>query len=143
MAKNQAQAVEDMLKALGDPDEVDLEFMADNPEEIELSEDEQIRAGQLKELRQVIRSGATKARLAAVKALGQSRDAQYVPLLIYALTDPDPQVAVAADGALRFMSRKLDGETMKIPPDKSARDRAVSRWKSWYAQVYPDMAMED
>jgi hypothetical protein len=143
VAKNQAQAVDDMLKALGDPDDSELDFMADNPDEIELSGDEKERLGQLKQLRQAVRGGAPKARLAAVKALGQSRDVQYVPLLIYALTDPDPQVAVAADRALRFMSRKLDIAAMKTSPDKSSRDAAVARWKDWYMKIYPDMALED
>ena len=143
MGQNQAQAVEDVLKALGDPDDAELDLIAGNPEEIELSTDEKQRTGQLKQLRQVVRGGAPKARLAAVKTLGQSRDVQYVPLLIYALTDPDPPVAIAADEALRFMSRKFDGPTLKSPPDKSARDAAVTRWSQWYMKIYPDMALED
>lgn len=143
VAKNQAQAVEDMLKALGDPDELELDNLAENPEEIELSEDQIERSRQLKDLRQVVRSGSSKARLAAVRALGQSRDPAYVPLLIYAITDPDPKVAIAADQALRLMSRKLDGEGMTIPPDKADRERAVARWKSWYIQLYPDLALEE
>lgn len=143
VAKNQAQAVEDMLKALGDPDEIELEQLAENPEEIELSDDQQIRHQQLKDLRQVVRGGSSKARLAAVRALGKSRDPAYVPLLIYAITDPDPKVAVAADQALRMMSRKLDGVAMRIPPDKADREQAVARWKSWFTRIYPDMALEE
>lgn len=143
VAKNQAQAVEDMLKALGDPNDPELDFMAENPDEIQLSDDAKIRLNQLKQLRQVVRTGSPKSRLAAVKALGQSRDAQYVPLLIYALTDPDPAVALASDQALRFISRRLDVEGMKTPPDKASRDMAVARWKDWYGKIYPDMALED
>jgi hypothetical protein len=142
--QNQAKAVEDMLKALGDPDEEeDLDSMADAPQEIELSADPKVRNNQLKQLRQVVRTGSPKARLAAIKTLGQSRDVQYVPLMIYALTDPDPHVAVAADGALKFLSRRLDAAAMKFPPDKSAREAAVDRWKEWFLQLYPDLPLEE
>ena len=143
VAKNQAQAVDDVIKALGDPDDSDLDFMAENPDKIELSKDEKVRVGQLKQLRQVVRSGTPKARLAAVKALGQSRDVKYVPLLIYAITDPDPPVAIAADQALRFMSRRLGGEPLKNPHTPALQDAAVSQWKEWYTKVYPDLALED
>ena len=143
VGKNQAQAVEDMLKALGDPDDSDLDFMAENPDEIKLSADQEIRSGQLKLLRQVVRTGTPKARLAAVKALGQSRDIHYVPLLIYAISDPDAQVAAAADEALRFISRKLEIEAMQMPLDKSSRQAAIARWKDWYTRIYPDLALED
>jgi hypothetical protein len=143
VGENQAQAVEDMLKALGEADdEADLDLMVANPDEIELSADEQIRAGQLKQLRQVVRTGTPKARLAAVKSLGQSQQIQYVPLLIYAITDPDPRVAIAADEALRTMSRKLDATAPRVTSDAASRQAAVSFWKSWFTQLYPDLALE-
>jgi hypothetical protein len=143
VAQNQTQAVDEMIKALGDPDDPELDFMAENPDKVELSKDEKVRIGQLKQLRQVVRTGAPKARLAAVKALGQSRDVQYVPLLIYAITDPDPQVCVAADQALRFMTRRFHGQTLKVPPDPASQDAAVAQWKEWFMKIYPDMALEE
>ena len=132
-----------MIRALGDPDDPELDFMAENPDKIELSKEESVRIGQLKQLRQVVRTGSPKARLAAVKTLGRSRDVQYVPLLIYALTDPDPQVCVAADQALRFMTRRFDGQALKIPPDPASQDAAVAQWKEWFTKIYPDMALEE
>jgi hypothetical protein len=143
VAENQAQAVEDMLKALGEADdEADLDLMVENPDEIELSTDKKVRAGQLKQLRQVVRTGSPKARLAAVKALGQSQEIQYVPLLIYAITDPDPRVAEAADEALRTMSRKLDAAAPRVASDAASRQEAVTYWKDWFTQLYPDLALE-
>jgi hypothetical protein len=135
--------VDDILKALGDPDEDDLDALAGEPEQIELSEEINVRTAQLKQLRQVVRSGTSKARLAAVRALGRSREIEYVPLMIYALTDPDPHVAVAADEALRFMSRRLGATRIKVPPDDAAREAAVEYWKEWFIKLHPDMALEE
>jgi hypothetical protein len=143
VAENQAQAVEDMLKALGEADdEADLDLMVANPDEIELSTDQKERAKQLKQLRQVVRTGSPKARLAAVKSLGESQEIQYVPLLIYAITDPDPRVAVAADEALRTMSRKLDAKAPRAASDAASRTAAVAYWKDWFTRLYPDLALE-
>jgi hypothetical protein len=142
VAANQARAIEDVLKALGDADDDELGDLADAPVEITLSEIDDERNQQLKQLRQVVRTGSPKARLAAVKALGTSREVGVVPLLIYALTDPDPQVTLAADRALRVSSRRLDAEPLQLPLDDAARNAARERWTNWYRQLYPDLALD-
>jgi hypothetical protein len=74
--------------------------------------------------------------------LGTSREVGVVPLLIYALTDPDPQVTLAADRALRVSSRRLDAEPLQLPLDDAARNAARERWTNWYRQLYPDLALD-
>jgi HEAT repeat protein len=142
VAANQARAIEDVLKALGDADDDELGDLAEAPVEITLSERDDERNQQLKQLGQVVRTGSPKARLAAVKALGTSREVGVVPLLIYALTDPDPQVTLAADRALRVSSRRLDAEPLQLPLDDAARNAARDRWTNWYRQLYPDLALD-
>ena len=54
-------------------------------------------------IRQLVGNKSPEARLAAVKALGKTRDLDNVETLIYALTDPDPRVVRAAnEGLLRI-----------------------------------------
>jgi hypothetical protein len=142
VAANQARAIEDVIKALGDADDEELGALTEAPVEITLSADVGQRDSQLRNLRQVVRSGNPKARLAAVRTLGISREVSCVPLLIYALSDPDPQVAIAADRALRISSRRLDAEPLKLPLDENSRAAAQERWTKWYRKLYPDLAIE-
>ena len=63
----------------------------------------------------------------------------YVPTLIYALTDPDRRVVREARDGLRFVSRRFKGFGLDDNfDDDRQRDQAVDRWKTWYRTVRPD-----
>jgi hypothetical protein len=88
-------------------------------------------------IRALVGSNSQDARLAAVKFLGKTRDLDNVEALIYALTDPDPLVARAAnDGLLRI--RRIPS-VVPLPENFSEEDRRllVERWKAWYQSIRP------
>lgn len=89
-------------------------------------------------LQQVIRSGAPEARVLAVRALGRTADLDYVPTLIYALTDPDRRVVKEADTGLRFISRKFGGFGLTDRFTDRERYDVIDRWKTWYHGLRPD-----
>ncbi len=66
--------------------------------------------------------------------LGRSRDLDSVPLLLYALTDPDKTIVLEADAALRFISRKF--RALVYP--QNLRKLICSRQKSMERMVPSD-----
>ncbi len=89
------------------------------------------------QLRKLTGNERPEARAAAVKAIGRIRDLDNVPTLIYALTDPDTRVVVAAVEALRFVSRQPAGSSGTVITDPTSRDAAVIYWKKWYRAIRP------
>ena len=84
---------------------------------------------------QLLRTGSPGVRLAAVDALRKSGDMQFVPALIYALSDPDPAIAAAAQTALLTVSRNLKGESLPSSKDRdyeTKRQRIIVQWEKWY-----------
>jgi len=92
-------------------------------------------------IRDLVGNKSPEARLAAVLALGKTRDLDNVETLIYALTDPDPRVVRAAnDGLLRM--RRISTEA-SLPENFSEEDRRflVEKWKAWYQSIRPGVDM--
>jgi hypothetical protein len=85
----------------------------------------------------VVSGGAYESRLVAVKALARVRELDNVPLLIYALTDPDMRIVREADKGLRFISRKFDGVGLPEEPQPPNVKSAIAAWKAWYASIRP------
>ncbi len=136
---------EDILSILEDPDSTQFESLVDNPGAITLSDDFVSEANQIERFRRLIRSGNHAARRLAVRALTSRRDFDNVPILIYALSDPDNQVALEARDALRFVSRKFDGVANDLPdqPEKQDKIAATLAWKKWYRSIRPDAEFLD
>lgn len=134
-----ARKATDVLAVLEDPSDPNFELLVDNPGAVMLSSNARRQAGETERFRRVLRtSNQPLARRVAVKALGQHRDLENVPVLIYALTDGDQQVAVGARDALRCISRKLDGVGMTSNPTKQDKIAATRQWKDWYRSIRPD-----
>lgn len=131
-------STDDLLAILENPEHEKFEALIDNPGAITLGHHQKITAAGESRFRRLVRTGDPAARLVAVKALGRRRNLDNVSTLIYALTDPDPRVAVAARDALRFVSRKFKGFNMPDDPTKEAREAAEAAWRKWYASVRPD-----
>jgi hypothetical protein len=89
-------------------------------------------------LQQVVRTGSADARLLSVRALGRTGNLDYVPTLIYALTDPDPRIVREADKALRFVSRRFGGVGLSENFSDRERFDAIDHWKSWFKVLRPD-----
>jgi hypothetical protein len=93
-------------------------------------------------LEQLVKTGTPEVRLLAVKAIAKLRDLDYVPTLLFALSDPDKQVVRAARDGLRYVSRQFDGFG---PPDDFTEQQqfdAVEAWKNWYRRIRPDAPTE-
>jgi hypothetical protein len=129
--------VEELLGRIDDPDSEALDELLDNPAALQVVD---VGADQARRLQQVIKSGKPAARLLAVRALGELRNPDHAPTLIFALTDPDKRVVRAARDGLRSISRHFEGFG---PPDNfedAERKQAIERWKEWYRTVWPDAA---
>ncbi len=98
------------------------------------------QAGRLREL-----AGGTSAdlRLAAVQALARAGTLDDVSTLIYALSDPQPEIVLAARDGLRRISRKIHG--FGLPDDFTEADRrtAIDAWKNWCLTIRPDTEFEN
>lgn len=94
-------------------------------------------------LRKLADSADPEARIAAVKALGRTRELDNVPTLLYALTDPDPDVVTATIDALRYISRRPPGSNGTDIHDETTRGAAISFWKKWYLSIRPDTIFDD
>jgi hypothetical protein len=137
--KSQVTNVEDMLKMLENSkgDASDDKLLADR---IPLESDPKARKEQLNRFSRMLRSPSFAARRLAAKILGRGDDLDYVPDLIYALSDEDPVVPLVAENSLRILSRQMTNSA--IPKDRTItaddRVKAERRWQQWYLSVRPD-----
>lgn len=120
------------------------ELDASIPSQLKLSTDPQKRANELIRLRRMVMNGPYQARMTAVTTIGRDRNLDNVPVLIFALSDPDFRVVKAAQHGLRYISRRVDGfglvVTDKRPP-KPQYVAAQDKWKTWYRSIRPDGAL--
>jgi len=130
------------------PTEVDklldmLEGSGNESLEALMSDSTALRVGNVgpeeaRRLQQIVKSGQPQARLLAVRALGRMRDLDYVPILLYAMTDPDKRVVREARDGLRFVSRRFNGFALPDNFNDTQRYNALDKWKQWYRRVRPN-----
>ncbi|MBW3600181.1 MAG: hypothetical protein KY475_23275, partial [Planctomycetes bacterium] len=101
-----------------------------------LGEREAARQERIQKLKDMVSQGSYQQRLVAVKALSRSGDFDQVPLLLYAMTDPDQRIVAAADEGLRFISRKFDGLGTLGDPEEVEKTRG--QWTDWYLSIRPE-----
>lgn len=131
--------VEDLITMLEDEEGEKIERMLENPGTLSLSGES--GDDQSSRLARIVRGGQSyKARMVAARALGRQDNLDNVPVLIHALTDPDPRVVRAARDALRLISRKFSGFGLSDEPSADDVESVVKRWKAWYRSVRPDAA---
>lgn len=132
--------VDEMLSLVDDEDQSKLDDLARDPASLVVG---QVDAAGARRLQQLVRGGEPSVRRLAVRALGRTGNLDYVPTLLFALTDPDRTVVIEARDALQFISRRFDGFG---PPDvytDEQRFDAVEHWKAWYLSIRPDAALEE
>jgi hypothetical protein len=126
--------VDEMMAMIEEEDQGRLDELARDPTNLVVDKIDEASA---RRLQQLVRSGEPEVRLLAVRTLGRSGNLDYVPTLIFALTDPDRGVVLEARDALQFVSRRFEGFG---PPDgftdKEQFD-AVDAWKNWYRTLRP------
>jgi len=131
--------VDELLSLIDDGNEGMLDELARDPSQLVV---EQVDEKSARRLQQLVRGGDAQARLLAVRALGRTGNLDYVPSLLYALTDPDRRVVIEARNELKFISRNFDGLG---PPDDftdQQRYEAVDAWKRWYKSIRPTAILE-
>ena len=87
-------------------------------------------------------------RMAAVQALCRMpRDLDNVPVLIYALSDPDPDIVYEANDGLRRIAPARPSRIRRAParrdirlsplPSDEDRRAAIEKWSAWYRSIRP------
>ena len=66
-----------------------------------------------------------------------------MPTLLYALTDPDPEIVREARDALRRISRRFQGFGMPDKPTELERHAGIRKWQAWYLAIRPDAELEN
>ena len=94
-------------------------------------------------LRGLLADRSLRARLAAVRVLGNSGDIDQMPLLVYAMGDPEVTVAHAAADALRRSTRSPGTGPLPQQLTEPERRAEIQHWKDWYRAVRPDAEFED
>lgn len=131
--------VDQLLSMIDDGNEAMLDELARDPAQLVV---ETVDENSARRLEQLVRGGEPEVRLLAVRALGRTGNLDYVPALLYALTDPDARIVLEARDGLRFTSRNFKGYG---PPDEfteAQRFEAVAAWKNWYRSLRPTAVLE-
>jgi Squalene-hopene cyclase C-terminal domain len=144
--KSQVTSIEDAIKLLESNQDGSTEdkLLADR---MVLDADPKKRKEQLNRFARLLRSPDARARRVAAKLLGRGDDLDFVPDLIFALSEgeQDGQVLRLAENSLRILSRQLT--TYILPPDGliTAADRVKAEryWQSWFLSIRPDYVFID
>ena len=107
----------------------DLEALVSDPTALQVNN---VTPAEARRLQQLVKSGPPSGRILAVRALSKMRNLDYVPALIYAMTDPDKRVVREARDGLRYVSRKFNGFGLDDNFTESERFSAIDKWKTWY-----------
>ena len=146
MSKTSTTSIDDALKMLEEngKNETEDELVADK---MLLAADPNQRKEQLNRFARLLNAKEPKTRKIAAKLLGRGDDLDLVPALIYAITDPDPDVPRIAEQSLRLISRQLD--THHLPKNKGeklsdqTKSKASTQWKKWFLSLRPDYVFVD
>jgi len=103
-----------------------------------LDSNKKSRAVQLVTLRKMVEHPNADARRVAVKSISKFRDFDNIKFLIYALSDPEPDVARMANDGLRFISRKFNSKKISDKPNKQEIEALTKYWTDWFMTVDPN-----
>ena len=94
-------------------------------------------------LRRLVADRSPSTRVAALRAISNSANLDLVPKLIYALGDPDEDVAREACDALRRLTRSPGPGPLGGELTEARRSAEVRYWKDWYLAIRPDADFEN
>jgi hypothetical protein len=138
-----AGTIDELMTTIEKGNRPELERLAESSARWKLDSDVTRRSGEIARLRAVVAKGPFESRLLAVRALARVRELDNVPVLIYALTDPDMRIVREADKGLRFISRKFDGVGLPEEPKPTDAPNAIAAWKAWYQAIRPSAEFLD
>jgi hypothetical protein len=143
VAKMELGSLDQMLDALADSEEIDYDAALGALPELPTEALEPLVSKHAKMLQALAGDESPHARLVAVRALGRQRNLDNVPILIYALTDPEPVIMQEARDGLRRISRKFQGFGLPDNPTKPQLFSAKRKWQDWFLSIRPDAKFED
>ena len=135
--------IDAILAMLEDPDGPTFDSQAELPPELKLDSDATKRKAQVEKLKALVSASSHKARRIAVRNLARAERLNAVPLLLYALTDPDVSVMRESRDALRFLSRRIDGFGLPDNPTPEEKSQAYDKWLKWFRSVRPDVDLDE
>jgi HEAT repeat protein len=91
------------------------------------------------QLRRIVQTGSSRARVLAIRALGTQRNLDNVPVLIQALGSNDRPTAQAALQALGRIRRQFDVANLPTSAGSVQRQALVKSWKEWYKSLRPEV----
>jgi hypothetical protein len=153
VAKPREDPAAELIKALEDKDNKDPDKTADLLAQLP---DEKLEALSLKDaaaIRKLVSNKLASTRMVAVRALCKTpRDLDNVPVLIYALSDPDVEIAREANEGLRRIARSPwdPNPASKSPSDirlssgasDEERRAGIEKWKAWYRSIRPSAEVD-
>ena len=136
--------ISELAEEFSDLDEAGMPVLSDNAS---------VRGQQFEKLKSLVAGESFEKRQAAVQVLAKVGELRNVPVLIFALSDPDPRVVRSARDGLRFISRRLDGFGLPDRPGDPKNEDAAELWKEqvqeaqaawlqWFRSVQPDADLE-
>ncbi len=135
---------EDLLAKMANPNDPDFERAMSGAEQQSLAGIDDHLSDIQKKLRDMFKnSKSPEQRVAAIKFLARTRDLHQVPVLLEALKDPAPDVFMAANEGLRFISRKFGGPGFWGGSDEPTRREAQKFWNKWYKSLNPEGELEE
>ena len=135
--------IDAILAMLDDPNGPSFDSLAELPPELKLDPDAKKRKAQVEKLKALVTAPSHKARRIAVRNLARVEGLDAVPLLLYALTDPDVAVMREARDALRFLSRRINGFRLPDNPTPEEKTQAYDKWLQWFRSVRPDVDLNE
>ncbi len=132
------QSLTEFLELMQNSDANQLAMFSESLTNDMLDLNDSSRGEILQKLRSLVNHENPLARVRAVKFLASSRRMDNVPALIFALSDPDPEVVVAAHEGMKFLSRKTDVEDLPWDIQFSHKVEAIKTWTAWYLRLVPD-----
>ncbi|MBN1395366.1 MAG: hypothetical protein JW959_10115 [Pirellulales bacterium] len=134
---------EALLAALDDPELTNIDDSVDLLKDLPEESIEDLMGKYGGAIRKLVANNSPKARLVIVKdVLGKTRNLDNVEVLLYALTDPVPEVAIAANEALGRIRRNSDAVSLPEKFTEEQRHLAFEQWKAWYLSIRPDAKLE-
>jgi hypothetical protein len=135
VAEEKPTEVDNLLNMLEGEGNEGLESLLNDPAALRV---QNVGPDDARRLQQIVKSGQPEARVLAVQALSQMRSLDYVPTLLFAMTDPDHRVVRAASDGLQYVSRRFDSYGLPDNFTENQRHEALDRWKAWYRRARPN-----
>jgi hypothetical protein len=132
-----AGTIDELVTTIEKATPPELERLAESPARWKLDGDVLKRSGEIVKLKALVGSGPVEARMVTVKALARVRELDNVPLLVFAMSDPDVRIVREADRGLKFISRKFEGVGLSDEPKPGEIRSAIEKWKEWYLSIRP------